>query len=440
MSRLNEAPWVGRASRNGLEGGDRGRLLAVASGVALATLLLASCAGGVTNYEVGRGFDYSATQAEVDAALAEHEPVVLTLQAGASSPNAHWAKAPSRLAEAVRERSGGKITIDVVYGQPIAPLTEVDEALADGRLDLALAVPAYDQATYPAYHDLISVTSGQPSSPIIGEAAHLAQSLDLAWNSEAITSELEAQQMVTLLPSLNMGSFFLACSRPADELGDWKGRMARASGKYVESAVRALGAHPVTMDLTEVYEGLQRNAVDCTVSQPLTSVDEGIMEAAPHLSVPTGGASLAARPGGALMGGLSFGKLPLAYQQVIFDATKDYLEGSLEMVVESEYEAVAAVKERGGSVTLLDAETNSLLTETNTAYRSRLLGSSVLEQGFGDRMAEAATYWQGRMGDLGYVEEGSREELDQWFEPGSVDFGPAAEAMFEKIVLPHRPG
>lgn len=210
---------LGLSSHNGNK-----RTVSALATLAVGALFVTSCAGGVGEADAGVGFEYGADQEEVDAAIADLDPVTITLQAGSPSPNAHWAKAPERLAEKVEERSKGKITVDVVYGQPIASLVDADEALADGRIDVAFVAPAYDQASYPAYQDMLAVQSGQPSSPIVGETAHVAQSLDLAWGTDQIISEMEDQGLIPLVPATSLGSFFLTCTSPAEGLNDWNGR------------------------------------------------------------------------------------------------------------------------------------------------------------------------------------------------------------------------
>src|SRR5690625_2348774 len=90
-------------------------------GAALSSLmLLTACAGAVGDTEAsaqGEGFEYGASQEEVDAVIEDLEPVTLVYQPSASSPDKTSAVTGLSFKEAVEERSGGKITLDIVWGQ-----------------------------------------------------------------------------------------------------------------------------------------------------------------------------------------------------------------------------------------------------------------------------------------------------------------------------------
>ncbi|MCT1658339.1 hypothetical protein M3A87_13240, partial [Brevibacterium luteolum] len=90
------------------------RLLATAA-TASAAVMLAGCAGSAggpsTNSAgAGAGFDYGADQADVDAALADLDPVTITYQPTAASEKSVMAPGGTVLAEEIEKRSGGKIS------------------------------------------------------------------------------------------------------------------------------------------------------------------------------------------------------------------------------------------------------------------------------------------------------------------------------------------
>ena len=82
--------------------------LAIAASAALA---LSGCAGGAGGGSAGsgggEGFAFGASQEEVDAALADLEPVTLTYQPPAASPESIMAPAATAYQEYIEERSGG---------------------------------------------------------------------------------------------------------------------------------------------------------------------------------------------------------------------------------------------------------------------------------------------------------------------------------------------
>ena len=109
---------------------------AVAAVASLA--LLAGCAGSVggdgsgSEDSAGEGFAYDASQDEIDAALADLDPVTIKFQPSSMSEKSILAPNGLDVKKAIEERSGGKITVDIVWGQAIAGYDAVDDALADG--------------------------------------------------------------------------------------------------------------------------------------------------------------------------------------------------------------------------------------------------------------------------------------------------------------------
>src|SRR5699024_9002920 len=98
--------------------------LAVAAIGALAALVLSGCGGssasGTSDGGAGEGFEYGASQEEVNELIEELEPVTLTYQPGTSSQNSPTADNALAFMEAIEERSNGKISFEVAWGQAIA--------------------------------------------------------------------------------------------------------------------------------------------------------------------------------------------------------------------------------------------------------------------------------------------------------------------------------
>ncbi|MGO1926195.1 MAG: C4-dicarboxylate ABC transporter substrate-binding protein, partial [Brachybacterium tyrofermentans] len=107
------------------------RLSAAVAVAATTSLLISGCAGGAGSADEGgsgEGYEFGAPQEEVDAAIADLDPVEITYQAGAQSPNSVSAMNGNQFKEYVEERSGGKVTVDVVWGQAIAGYAEIVDA------------------------------------------------------------------------------------------------------------------------------------------------------------------------------------------------------------------------------------------------------------------------------------------------------------------------
>src|SRR5699024_11063158 len=114
--------------------------------IASSALLLSACAGdaGVAEADSQEGFAYVASLDEVAEAIEDLEPVEITYQGGAQSPHSVTAMNDFAFKEYVEERSNGQISVEIIWGQAIAGYSEIEDALVDGRIDVAYAVPVYN--------------------------------------------------------------------------------------------------------------------------------------------------------------------------------------------------------------------------------------------------------------------------------------------------------
>ncbi|GAA4478194.1 hypothetical protein GCM10023190_19190 [Enteractinococcus fodinae] len=411
-------------------------------GAALSSLmLLTACAGAVgdTNASAqGEGFEYGASQEEVDAVIEDLEPVTLVYQPSASSPNKPSAVTGMSFKEAVEERSGGKITLDMVWGQAIAGYPEIDDALADGRIDISYHVPIYDPAAYPTIDAYNKLTQYSSADPLTGEAISQAMMSELAWNNDQLMQEYEEKGLTPLSPLLSSGDYWMACNSPGVAMEDWNGRQLRIGGTAQTTITESIGASPVSMEYGETFEALQRGTVDCTFVQAQVAGSTGILEVAPHVSLfsegrMTGGATAAH------VAGASFKELPLAYQQIIFDAEVDLFHGQLANTLDSGVASVIDAREAGGGFTAIDPEVEARMSEVQEELVDDLIADGVLDEDVRDELQASAEKWTEIVEELGYTDGGELSELDEWYEPGEVDFRPLGERVFEEAALQHRP-
>ncbi|WP_101652268.1 TRAP transporter substrate-binding protein DctP [Brevibacterium ihuae] len=416
-------------------------LLALAS---TGALLLSGCAGsagsgGSGGSGGGEGFEYGASQEEVDAAIADLDPVTLKYQPPAASQNSVMAPAALGYKDYIEERSGGKIEIEIIWGQAIAGYSEVDDALADGRLDLAYDLPIYNPSDYPSFDAAAKSFSGVPISPMTGEMVMTAVSADIGWDTQSLLDEYEAQGVTPLTPIVSSGGYYAVCADPGSEPDDWKGRQIRVASTSHHGVANALGASPVSMEYVEVFEALQRGTVDCTFAQLLPSAESGILEVAPNISYSTDEASMSSRAVGAELAGSSFANLPLAYQQIIFDAASSAYSGFVGITADGNAESVRQAKEAGGEIAVFDPATEELIKEENARQRQEVVDGGILGDDIDARVNESIETWSSAVEELGYEDGGSFEDMDEWWESSETDFSPMAERVFEETALEHRP-
>ena len=313
-------------------------------------LLLTGCAGQAGGKPgggegAGDGVPYGASLDEFKEALSDMPETTLVYQPTESSPNGLAAARALASKENVEEGSGGKIVVDLVWGQAIAGFSELPDALVDGRVDIAYTLPMYQPTEYPVTNAFVTATSLTGSSPREGDLVANAAMLDLAWKSESLIEEFESKGLNVLMPFHADGNVLTMCTDPGVDSSAWKGRQVRIASSAQEDQVKAISGSPVSMEYVETYEGLQRGTIDCTLSAGVVAVGNGFMEIAPHFSY-SENASFA-RGAGAIMAGSSFDQLPLAAQQLIFDQMQVVFEKGREVSLQGNIEAAKAAKAQG---------------------------------------------------------------------------------------------
>ncbi|PZT91114.1 MAG: C4-dicarboxylate ABC transporter substrate-binding protein [Gordonia sp. (in: high G+C Gram-positive bacteria)] len=406
--------------------------------------LLTACAGGVGaggdggGTGSGEGFDYSAEQATVDGIVEDLDPVTINYQSGAPSPNALVATPALQFKEYIEERSNGKITVDLHWSGSIASYAEVDDALADGRLDVAYVIPTYHVSEYPIYDALAKLTIYGPSTPLAGEAVTMAMMTHMAYENEGFHAEFTDKGLRALTPMISTGTYGTWCSSPNEVASDWAGSTISVPNTSANAIVQALGASPVSLEYGEMFEGLQRNTIQCTTATPSSASAGGIVEVAPHLAYPTSGGIT--RTASANVAGANFDRLPLAYQQIIFDADTALSDGFLKSIEATTVDDVDVSRQNGGDFRPFDAESQRIIDETQRGIVDQAVEEGHISQEDVDRAQELSEYWEGRAAEVGLTDEGDLGDFDDWYEPGAVDFKPLMELVFEEVLQERRPG
>lgn len=156
----------------------------------------------------------------------------------------------------VEERTDGKIKITITYSGGLGGGNEVLSLVGRGGVDMAAVVPGY----YPDQL-LFWKTSQIPfifDSP--GQAIEVVT--DSVKEIPAFTEEMD-KLGARFLFQQPLGSFYMTGSgENCDTLAGLQGKKVRAFGADIPKVVSAAGATPVTIQVVEIYEALQRKSLD----------------------------------------------------------------------------------------------------------------------------------------------------------------------------------
>lgn len=432
----------GTGSATGPAGDRRPRALALGASAFALALGLAGCAGSAGGSTGGgdeaAGVDYGATPEEYQAALADMDPVTLTYQPGSASAQGFTGEGETAFTELVHEWSGGKITLEPVWGQAIAPFDEVTEAAADGRIDIGTEIPIYTPAKYQAINDLINLTPSKPASPYFTEIATTAAMLETSWNTPEIIDNYTEMGVDVLRPTFFEFSNALMCSEPVTALPDFAGKQIRVGSAADLTINEALGSSGVSMQFGEAFEALQRNTVDCTFGGLRIGSEYGFLEVASHVTFPSEGAWV--RNPTAIVAGPGYQNLPLPARQLIFDAFSVSNGTTLEAMLQWNVEAMKKVEEYGGSVSRMEPDAEAAFEGAVSSLEQKTVDSTALDGALALETFNANyDKWIGIAEELGLPQIDDYMEFKDAYESEPIELDEFSARMFEEIYLPHRP-
>ncbi|GAA2448848.1 hypothetical protein GCM10010191_77900 [Actinomadura vinacea] len=423
--------------------GPRGALAALS---ALSVLALSACAGPTTaDVRQRRGGDgpsvpYGATKEQYRAAFADLPPLRLNTQSPSPKGSPSGKNVEDYL-KAITDWSGGKITFEVAYANAIAPPAEIDDALLDGRLDLGQILPIYEPSEYPASAALVKSSFVSNQAPLAGTLQSNAWPNEVAFRNPEIRAEYKRRGIVPIVPQYDSGANALFCREPRRDMAGLKGMVSAAGGQAQAAEIESLGGSAVTVPYTELFEGLQRGTVDCSVSSLTVGVLGGFIPSAPHITVdPAAGLALA--PGGMAISQDAWNGLPKAARQLMWDRLDIFLASNIrDKIWPNIVKAVTIAKKSGGSVQPLAPDARAAIARANAGLLRDLRRDKTFAdpeafvrdvQGTSGAWLKTARGFS-PAGDVAYA------DFDRWYKPGKVDLNAYVNTLYKQVFLPHRP-
>jgi len=407
--------------------------------LAVGTGMMAGCsAAGTSEDEEGSqgGLPFGADKAAYIAAFEDVEPVVLEMQIAAALGHP-FNEVYLPYLDRVTEWSGGKITFDIAYASARVPVqTEMDDALADGRLDLSFSVlPSTEPDLYPE-SDALATGSYLGGGGLVGSLVTNALLVDESVNNDALRSEFEDAGMHLLLPNtpaLLTSTVVIAC-RDAEsaDLPDEASLLVAVSGRARQSEAEALGMTPVSIPWNEQFEGLQRGVISCAAPSLAGYTAGGLVEVAPHVIIDAR-AAFAVQPSAFAVSQDTWDALPLVAKQLLFDSMGVYIEAAIDVGLTNSASVITDIEDADGSISELSASKREALADAH----ERLWSDDATRE----RLTESAGRWR----DL--VESSLDEDALELsvgpalrdYTSGSIDFSAYIDLLYQEVLLDSRP-
>ncbi len=247
-----------------------------------------------------------------------------------------------KFADLVKEKSKGKMIIDVYPSRQLGSETESIEQI---QLDLI------------DFIRVNSVTLGQTASEvgvftlpyIFKDRSHKYRILD-GYIGEAVSRDLEKYNMLNL-GYLEAGTRNFYTHKPVTSIKDLKGMKIRVQPSDIPLAmVKMIGAVPTPMNYGEVYSSLQTGVIDGAENDFVSYSTSSHYEVAKnyildgHLSPPAL----------ILMSKKTFDKLPSEYQNIIIEAAAEAVQWQRVAMFEFEKESEKKVRAAGSKIVKVD--------------------------------------------------------------------------------------
>lgn len=168
----------------------------------------------------------------------------------------------------VAEATGGALQIEVYSAEALLPARATMSGIADGVAQLGIVYPGYTPSELPlnnVVNDLVFVSDD--------DIAASAAWTELAMTHPDLAGEWRANGGV-FAGGYSTPLYYFICMPQVREAADVAGLRVRTAGGAQAAWVQSLGGVPVSVPIGDVYSGLERGSIDCTMSDA-TNLDKG---------------------------------------------------------------------------------------------------------------------------------------------------------------------
>jgi len=195
------------------------------------------------------------------ALTAHAEPIVLKFNSPAPPPSFLHANAFNPWAKAVTDASGGTVKVQMYYGGTLGGFAVTYDRVVDGVADIGFILTALAKGKFKQ-QDVAALPFESKSS------LAAATALWKIYEKGVTAGEFDAVKPLGIWTFPNSA---INAPKPVKSLEDLKGSKITMSNPIAGRTIVALGAAPVAMPPTEVYQALARGLVDMAL-MPLTGV------------------------------------------------------------------------------------------------------------------------------------------------------------------------
>ena len=307
----------------------------------------------------------------------------IKLRWGHYLPNSGFVQVEKNFAQKIEERTNGRVKIEITFAGGLGKGPEVAVLAGRGAIDMASVAPGY-------YPDQLLFWKAYQIPFVYNEPKQAIEVLYKAYDKFPVFKEELDKINVNYLFHQPLGSYYMTGPDPnCDTVEGLKGKKIRSFGADIPKMHAAIGAVPVTVRPTEVYEALQRGTIDYSFLnagnvESLRLYEPGkyscgtVMTITGHLIV---------------IGKRAWDKLPADIQEIFADQAKKSQQEYLDWLETGTASSIANIEKAGGVFKEFPA---SELAKWMAATPDLLKAweESMAERGLGDQAMEVAAAWR----------------------------------------------
>ena len=263
-----------------------------------------------------------------------------------SSPTSDQSRTVQRWAQDVEKLTDGDVQVRFHYSQSLVGADESVQATLDGRADLAQVGSIY------AASDLSMYTVIELPFETNNPEVQMRTAERLYTENQAYRDDFDRQGVSLLFP-LPVGIAVVGLKENAAVPADLAGRSIR-SGGLTSQALLAVGANPVAMTATDVYESMERGVVGGYTSLAIANLPTfGLASTTPYLVDPgigTYGSSIV------VINSELLARMPAETQDALAQASETAIANGLEEMDALGERACAELREAGTPLSAMPAD------------------------------------------------------------------------------------
>ena len=303
-------------------------------------------------------------------------------------PNTPFVQVEKDFAEAVKERTNGRVEIEITFAGGLGAGNELMTLAGRGAIDMASVVPGYypDQLLFWKAYQI----------PFIFSSPREAMEISAASYAELPVFQEELDQFrVKFLFHQPLGSYYMTGpDGSCDTVEGLNGKKIRSFGADIPKIFEAIGAVPVSVGFGDIYEAVQRGTLDYSF------INRGNINAIKVYEV----GEFSCGPVMSIVGHLitisqgTWESLPEDIQQIMLEEAEKAGKAYIDDIEAAEEAAGEAMKAAGATIKpMADGE----LAKWQEAAPDMLQTwvDALAAEGKGEQAEEVAKFWRSKLGN-----------------------------------------